>query len=86
MWRLSQISPSGLSYCGGLNTNRNLSDSSTYGYYMRTNSNGANSFGFISKPSTDSGAEIGVTANGKIFVYATSTLVLRTGTYIVFCG
>lgn len=77
---------SGLSYRGGLNINYTISDSSTYGYYMRTNSSGGNSYGFITKPSTDSGAEIGVTANGEIFVYATSTLVLRTGTYTVFCG
>ena len=77
---------SGLSYRGGLNTNHGLSNGSTYGYYMRTNSSGSNSFGFITKASTSGGAEIGTSASGEIFVYASSTLNLRAGTYTVFCG
>ena len=77
---------SGLSYRGGLNTNRALSDSATYGYYVRTNGSGANSYGFITKASTSGGAEIGTSASGEIFVYASSTLNLRAGTYTVFCG
>ena len=77
---------SGLSYRGGLNANHALSDSTTYGFYMRTNSSGANSYGFITKASTSGGAEIGTSASGEIFVYASSTLNLRAGTYTVFCG
>ena len=77
---------SGLSYRGGLNTNHALSDSTTYGFYMRTNSSGANSYGFITKAPTNVNADIGTNANGEIFVYATSTLYLRAGTYTVFCG
>ena len=77
---------SGLSYRGGLNANHALSDSTTYGFYMRTNSSGANSYGFITKAPTNVNADIGTNANGEIFVYATSTLYLRAGTYTVFCG
>ena len=53
---------------------------------MRTNSSESNSYGFITKASTASGAEIGVTTNGEIFIYATSTLVLWARTYTVSCG
>ena len=77
---------SGLSYRGGLNANHALSDSTTFGFYMRTNSSGANSYGFITKAPTNVNADIGTNANGEIFVYATSTLYLRAGTYTVFCG
>ena len=77
---------SGLSFRGGLNTNHTLSDGSTYGYYMRTNSSGANSFGYITKNAQAAGADIGTTAAGEIFVYASSTLNLRAGNYLVFCG
>ena len=77
---------SGLSYRGGLNTNHALSDGSTYGFYMRTNSSGANSYSFITTAPTASGAEIGTTTDGEIFVYATSTLILQAGTYTIFCG
>ena len=31
-------------------------------------------------------AEVGTSASGEIFVYASSTLNLRAGTYTVFCG
>ena len=77
---------SGLSYRGGLNTNHALSDGSTYGFYMRTNSSGANSYGFITKAPTDNNADIGANANGELYVYATSTLRLCAGSYTVFCG
>ena len=77
---------SGLSYRGGLNTNHGLSDGSTYGFYMRTNSSGANSYGFITKAPTANNADIGANANGELYVYATSTLKLCAGRYTVFCG
>ena len=77
---------SGLSYRGGLNTNHALSDSTTYGFYMRTNSSGANSYGFITKAPTANNADIGANANGELYVYATSTLKLCAGSYTVFCG
>ena len=76
----------GLSYRGGLNTNHGLSDGSTYGFYMRTNSSGGNSYGFITKASTSGGAEIGTNSSGAVYVYASSTLNLRAGSYTVFCG
>ena len=75
-----------LSYRGGVNTNYTLSDNFTYGYYMRTNGSGSNSFDFIAKASTASRAEIGTTINRKIFIYTISTLVLQAGTYTIFCG
>lgn len=77
---------SGLSYRSGLNTNHALSDGSTYGFYMRTNSSGANSYGFITKAPTANNADIGANANGELYVYATSTLRLCAGSYTVFCG
>ena len=88
---------SGLSYRSGLNTNHALSDGSTYGFYMRTNSSGANSYGFITKAPTANNADIGANANGELadiganangelYVYATSTLKLCAGSYTVFCG
>ena len=77
---------SGLSYRGGLNANHVLSDGSTYGFYMRTNSSGANSYGFITKAPTANNADIGANANGELYIYATSTLKLCAGSYTVFCG
>ena len=77
---------SGLSYRGGFNTNHALSDSSTYGFYLRTNSSGANSYGVITKAPTANNADIGANANGELYVYATSTLKLCAGSYTVFCG
>ena len=77
---------SGLSYRGGLNANHVLSDGSTYGFYMRTNSSGANSYGFITKAPTANNADIGANANGELYIYATSTLKLCAGSYMVFCG
>ena len=77
---------SGLSYRGGFNTNHALSDGSTYGFYMRTNSSGSNSYGFITKAPTANNADIGANANGELYVYATSTLKLCAGSYTVFCG
>ena len=77
---------SGLSFRGGVNTNIALTDSTTCGFLFRTNSSGSNSFAFITKKPTVSSTDIGVTDDGKLFVYTTTTLVLRTGCYTVFCG
>lgn len=80
---------SGLSGRCGLNTNKNLiedTSSPIYGYLIRTSSAGNSGNVNISKKPTVSSSDIGVTENGEVFVYATSTIVLRAGTYMVFCG
>ena len=80
---------SGLSARGGFNTNQNLTGNTsgpTYGIVYRINSSGANTYTVITKSATESGGEISTTSSGEIFIYAGSTLVLRAGTYTVFCG
>ena len=80
---------SGLSFRGGFNTNRDLrADAAApiYGMLYRTNSSGANTYGLTTKIPTASGADIGVDSTGRIFVYATSTVVLRAGDYLCVCG
>lgn len=80
---------SGLTIRNGVNTNQNQIENTTspvYGFYFRVNSSGSNSFGYTTKAATASGAEIGVNSSGQIFVCASTTLVLRAGSYIVFCG
>lgn len=77
----------GLSFRGGINTAHLLNSSdATYGYYARTTAAGANSFGFINKEASASSADIGVTATGEVYVFATTTVVLRQGSYLVVCG
>ena len=80
---------SGLTIRNGLNTNQNQIENASnpvYGFYFRVNSSGSNSIGYINKTATASGAEIGTSSSGEIFIYASSTLNLRAGNYIVFCG
>ena len=80
---------SGLSFRGGFDTTRNLHDGASdavYGILYRTTSSGASSSTWISKAATASGADIGVDSTGKIFVYASSTIVLRAGAYMCVCG
>ena len=80
---------SGLSFRGGFNTTRNLHDGGSdavYGILYRTTSSGASSSTWISKAATASGSDIGVDSTGRIFVYASSTIVLRQGSYICVCG
>lgn len=80
---------SGPSIRGGINTNHNLIENAgnpVYGFLMRTNSSGSNSFAFITKGATAAGGEISTTASGEIFFYASSTYRLTAGNYLVFCG
>ena len=80
---------SGLSGRCGLNTNKNLIEDTSnpiYGYLIRTTGTGASGNMNISKKPAVSSSDIGVTANGEVFVYATSTIILRAGTYLIFCG
>jgi hypothetical protein len=78
---------SGLSIRAGLNTNTNFNSKATsYGVLTRTTGSASNSWVNPSKNVQASGAEIGTTANGDIFIYATGTLVLRAGQYLVFYG
>lgn len=79
----------GLSFRGGFNTAhilRGTSSDAVYGYLGRTSSSGGNASGFITKAVTASGTDVGVTADGEIFVYGTSTVVLRQGDYLCVCG
>lgn len=80
---------SGVSIRAGLNTNTLLNSGSSYtsyGVFTRTKGDGSNSWANTSKNVQAPGAEIGTTANGDIFIYATSTLNLRAGQYLVFYG
>ena len=80
---------SGLSFRGGFNTTRNLHEGGSdnvYGILYITNSSGASSYALPSKTSTASGADNGVDSTGRIFVYATSTVVLKAGDYPCVCG
>lgn len=80
---------SGLSFRGGFNTSHLICGTTSdplYGYLGRTTASGANSTGFITKAATASSTDIGVTAAGEVFIYATTTIVLRQGSYLVVCG
>lgn len=78
---------SGLSIRAGLNTNTNFnSNSASYGVLTRTTGSATNAWGNPSHNAQSSSAQISTTANGDIFIYATSTLVLRAGNYMVFYG
>lgn len=80
---------SGLSIRAGLNTNtllNSVSGYTAYGVITRTTGSGSNAWGNPSKNAQSSSAPIGTTANGDIFISATSTLVLRAGQYLVFYG
>ena len=80
---------SGLSIRAGLNTNTLLNSKSgytAYGVITRTTASATNAWGNPSHNAQSSSAPIGTTANGDIFIYATSTLVLRAGQYLVFYG
>lgn len=78
---------SGLSIRAGLNTNTNFNSNATsYGVLTRTTGSASNSWANPSNNAQSSSAQISTTANGDIFIYATSTLVLRAGQYLVFYG
>lgn len=80
---------SGLSIRAGLNTNTLFNSKSgytAYGVITRTTGSGSNAWGNPSHNAQSSSAPIGTTANGDIFISATSTLVLRAGNYMVFYG
>lgn len=73
----------GLSFRGGFNSGHSLIGASTYGAFLRTNSSGGTNYSPISKTITTSSTDIGVDSTGRVFVYGTTTIVLRAGTYKV---
>ena len=76
---------SGLSFRGGNITGHVVISGSTnyYGSFIRTNASGSIVYVGISKTITTSSTDIGVDSTGRVFVYGTTTVILRAGTYKV---
>lgn len=80
---------SGLSYRAGLNTNTLFNSGSSYtsyGLLTRTTGSGSNSWANMDRNVQNANAQLSTTANGDIVIYASSTLNLRAGQYLVFYG
>lgn len=80
---------SAAAFRGGFNTNHNLIEntaSPVYGSLFRVNASGSNNALYITKKANAFGGDIGVSASGEIFMYATSTVPLRAGKYMAYAG